>query len=231
MKAIALLLALTVPAMAQSPAAQTTAPGSNMPADFYPRRPCIKPQKVKRDSTARTSGGSAQPWAPMVNKDVEAFNRRAITFNACINLYVANARLDTQHILAVVNAAVAKVQGADRSSAPAGGGNMPAGFYPDSPCLQPVAPESPDAARDRQAALKRGSVKSLQNAATEAYGLRVQKFNAQAAAFNVCIKTYVDNGQRDIQQIQGIVRAAVADANAPFADADPKGDFMTDRRR
>jgi hypothetical protein len=41
----------------------------------------------------------------------------------------------------------------------------------------------------------------------------------------------VDNGQRDIQQIQGIVRAAVADANAPFSDADPKGDFMTDRRR
>ena len=230
MKAIALLLALTVPVMAQP--VQTTAPGSNMPADFYPRSPCIKPQKVKRDSTARTSSGSAQPWAPMVNKDVEEFNRLAIAFNACINLYVANARLDTQHILGVVNAAAAEVQGANRPSAPAGGGNMPAGFYPDSPCIQPVPPESPAAARDREAALKRGSVRSLQNnAATEAYGIRVQKFNAQAAAFNVCIKTYVDNAQRDIQQIQGIVHAAVADANTPFADTDPKGDFMTERRR
>jgi hypothetical protein len=202
-----------------------------MPADFYPRSACIKPQKVKRDSTARTSSGSAQPWAPMVNKEVEEFNRLATTFNACINLYVVNARLDTQYILDVVNAATAEVQGANRPSAPAVGGNMPTGFYPDSPCLQPVAPESPAAARDRQAALKRGSVKSLQNAATEAYGLRVQKFNAQAAAFNVCIKSYVDNAQRDIQQIQNIVHAAVADANAPFADATPKGDFMTERRR
>jgi hypothetical protein len=232
MKAIALLLALTVPVMAQSPAAQTAAPNSNMPADFYPRSPCIKPQRVTKDSTARTSGGSAQPWATMVNKEVEQFNQAAALFNICIKTYVDNARLDTQHILGVVNAAAAEVQGANRPSAPAGGGNMPAGFYPDSPCIQPVPPESPAAARDREAALKRGSVRSLQNnAATEAYGIRVQKFNAQAAAFNVCIKTYVDNAQRDIQQIQGIVHAAVADANTPFADTDPKGDFMTERRR
>lgn len=235
MRVIAFLLALTVPAMAQplqAPAAQTTAPGSNMPAGFYPHNPCIKPQKVMKDSTARTSSGSAQPWAPMVNKDVERFNQLALTFNACIKLYVDNARLDTQHILGVVNAAAAEVQGTNIPSMPAGGGNMPAGFYPRSPCIQPVPPENPAAAWDREAASRRGSVGSLPNdPRAEAYSLRVQMFNAQAAAFNVCIKTYMDKAQRDIQQIQDIVHAAVADANAPFADADPKGAFMTERRR
>ena len=231
MKAIAVLLALTVPAMAQplqSPAAQTTAPGSNMPADFYPHHPCTKPQKVTKDSTARTSGGSAQPWAPMVNKETEQFNQAAALFNICIKTYVDNARLDTQHVLSVANAAAA--QEADIPFTPAGGGNMPAGFYPRSPCIQPVPPENPAAARDRETALKRGSVKSLpDDPRAAAYNLLVKTFNTQVITFNACIKTYMDNAQRDIQQIQSIVQAAVADANAPLTA--PKGDFMTERRR
>jgi hypothetical protein len=232
MKAIALLFALTVPAMAQplqSPAAQTTAPGSNMPADFYPRSPCIKPQKVTKDSTARTSGGSAQPWAPMVNKEVEQFNQAAAIFNICIKTYVDNARLDTQHVLSVANAAAAEVQGANSPSPPAGGGNMPAGFYPNSPCIQPVPPENPAAARDREAALRRG-VRSLPDDPRAAvYNLHVKTFNTQVTTFNACINTYMDNAQRDIQQIQSIVHAAVADGNTPLTN--PKGDFMTERRR
>lgn len=235
MRILAILLALTVSAPAQtvqSPAAQTAvaAPGSNMPADFYPHSPCVKPQKIKRDSTARTSGGSAQPSAPTVNTDAEQFNQLVLAFNACIKLYVDNARLDTQRMLSVVNATSAEAQNTDIPSTPAGGGNMPAGFYPPNPCIQPVPPESEAAARDRAAAVRRGSVRSLQNdARTEAYSLSVQKFNVQAAVFNICIKTYVDNAKRDIEQVQSIVRAAVADANVPMTD--PKGDFMTDRRR
>jgi hypothetical protein len=227
MKAIALLLALTVPAMAQPPAAQTTAPGSNMPADFYPHHPCTKPQRVTKDSTARTSGGSAQPWAPMVNKEAEQFNQAAALFNICIKTYVDNARLDTQHVLSVANAAAA--QEAAIPFTPAGGGNMPAGFYPGSPCIQPVPPENPAAARDREAALRR-RVRSLpDDPRAAAYNLHVKTFNTQVITFNACIKTYMDNAQRDIQQIQSIVQAAVADANAPLTA--PKGDFMTERRR
>lgn len=225
MRIPAILLVLTVCAAAQ-PAVAQSAPGSNMPADFYPHSPCIKPQKVRKDSTARTSGGSAQAWAPMVNTDVDQFNNLALAFNACIKLYVDNARLDMQQILDVVNAPAA--QGAP--SIPPESGNMPSGFYPQSPCIQPVPPESEAAARDRAEAVRRGSVRSLQNdARTEAYSLSVQKFNAQAAVFNVCIKTYVDNAKRDIEHVQSLVRTAVADANAPMADS--KGDFMTDRRR
>ena len=235
MRFIASLLALCLPAAVQ---AQTLPPemptsGTNMPPDFYPRSPCIKPAKVEKDGTARTSSGSAQYWAPTdVNAEVAKFNKAALAFNACIKLYVDKARLDTQNILGVVNAATADVQGASISYASAGGGNMPAAFYPRSPCIQPVPPESPAAARDRQAALRRGATGSLQNdPRAEAYGLRVRTFNAQAAVFNVCRKTYVDSAKRDIEQIQSIVGSAVADANAPFADPAPKGDFMTKRRR
>lgn len=228
MRIPAVLLALTVSATAQTaPTTQATAPGSNMPADFYPRSPCIKPQKVRKDSTARTSGGGAQPWAPMVNRDVEQFNQRVLAFNACIKLYVDNSRQDTQHILDIANAAAA--QTGNTAANPAGSGNLPAGFYPRSPCIQPQPPNSA-AAPDPQNVRGRGFVKPLQNdPRSEDYNQRVRAFNVQAAAFNVCMKTYMDNTRRDIEHVQSLVRSAVADANAPMVD--PKGDFMTDRRR
>ena len=83
---------------------------------------------------------------------------------------------------------------------PAPGSNMPPGFYPHSPCVNPGAPpKGATGVQDEQAAL--------------AYNLRVKMFNGKAAAFNACIKTYVDNAQRDIEQIQAVVHAAVAEAN------------------
>jgi hypothetical protein len=39
-------------------------------------------------------------------------------------------------------------------------------------------------------------------------------FNNEVVAFNACIKAYVDNAQNDINTIQVIVHAAVAEANA-----------------
>jgi hypothetical protein len=39
-------------------------------------------------------------------------------------------------------------------------------------------------------------------------------FNDKAAAFNACIKTYVDGAQNDINTVQAVVHAAVVAANA-----------------
>jgi hypothetical protein len=191
-----------------------------MPPDFYPRNSCVRPAKVTRDGTARTSGGSAQYWAPTdINVSVAKFNKTSAAFNACIKTYADNARHDTQNILAVVNAAVADAQGTEAPAVPIAAGNMPAGFYPRSSCIKP----------DPAALGKSPSVSDRQ--AMIGYNLRVETFNRQALAFNACIKAYVDNGQRDIAAIQNLVQAAMADANAPLADPDPKGDFMTQRRR
>ncbi len=234
MKAIALLLALTVPrhgAVARSTddrARQQHAGGllSAQPVHQTAKgkegqyRPHVQRQRSALGADESTSDGRrVQPARPSASIPAS-------------DLYVDNARLDTRHILDVVNAAVARCTGADRPSTPAIGGNMPRRLLSGSPCIQPVAPESPDAARDRQAALKRGSVRSLQNdpRAGSLQSPRAERSTHRRLAFNVCIKTYVDNGQRDIQQIQSIVHAAVADANAPLL-TDPKGDFMTERRR
>jgi hypothetical protein len=46
-----------------------------------------------------------------------------------------------------------------------------------------------------------------------AYNYKVKVFNDKAAAFNACMKAYVDNAQNDINAVQAIVHAAVADTN------------------
>jgi hypothetical protein len=79
--------------------------------------------------------------------------------------------------------------------------NMPPNFYPAPLC------EKPDKKR-------LGGAPGVQDqSAMAAYNLKVKAFNDKAAAFNACIKTYVDNAQNDINTIQAIVHAAVADAN------------------
>lgn len=84
---------------------------------------------------------------------------------------------------------------------PAPGSNMPADFYPHSSCEKPpLPPKGAPGISDQQAAL--------------VYNQKVKLYNEKANAFNACTKVYVDNAQRDIAQIQAIVHAAVADANA-----------------
>jgi hypothetical protein len=84
----------------------------------------------------------------------------------------------------------------------AGEGNMPAGFYPKSPCEKP----------DKKAM---GSPPEATNQpAMQAYNAKVKTFNQKAVAFNDCMKTYVAKAQNDIKTIQDTVHDAVADANA-----------------
>jgi hypothetical protein len=83
------------------------------------------------------------------------------------------------------------------------GGNMAPDFYPRPTCVKP----------DRTGL---GGAPGVQNQdAMRAYNYKVKRFNENAAAFNGCIKTYIDKAQNDISAIQAIVHAAVADANAP----------------
>ena len=79
--------------------------------------------------------------------------------------------------------------------------NMPPDFYPHPACVKPdekTVGKSPGI-QDQQAML--------------AYNLKVKNFNQRAAAFNLCLKTYIDNAQNDITAIQAMVHAAVVDAN------------------
>lgn len=86
-----------------------------------------------------------------------------------------------------------------QTAAPTVGSNMPPDFYPRPKCeALGKAPAKPGNDPD----------------AMNLYNMKVRVFNQKAIAFNLCLKTYVDNAQNDINAIQAIVHAAVADANA-----------------
>jgi hypothetical protein len=81
-----------------------------------------------------------------------------------------------------------------------GASNMLPDFYPQPKCEKPgTAPKSPG---------------NGDNDAMMSYNVRVRNFNQKAMAFNLCLKAYVDAAQNDINAIQAIVHAAVAEANA-----------------
>jgi hypothetical protein len=81
-------------------------------------------------------------------------------------------------------------------------GNLPPDFYPHPICVKP----------DKKGLSGAPGVKDQD--AMLAYNLRVKMFNDKAMTFNTCIKTYIDKARNDINTIQAIVHAAVADANA-----------------
>ena len=86
------------------------------------------------------------------------------------------------------------------AAAEAPGSNMPPNFYPHPTCVKPE---------------KGHLVQPGNNVdAMRVYNARVKEFNDRAVAFNACLKIYIDNAQNDINAIQAIVHAAVADANA-----------------
>jgi len=82
---------------------------------------------------------------------------------------------------------------------PAGEGNLPAGFYPQSPCTKPQAMGRPPEPSNQPA--------------MQAYNAKVQAFNRKAVAFNACMKTYVDRARNDVKAIEDAVHAAVTNAN------------------
>ncbi len=81
---------------------------------------------------------------------------------------------------------------------PATAGNLPAGFYPKSPCIKPGPPDfgrKPDQRNFK---------------AVEAYNEKIRAYNKAMEDFNPCIQDYAARANHDMQEI----RAAVAAANA-----------------
>ncbi len=94
--------------------------------------------------------------------------------------------------------AQAQTSGAPTAVKPVTSGNLPAGFYPRSPCIKPGSPDfgrKPDQRNFK---------------AVEAYNEKIRVYNKAMEDFNPCIQDYAAKANHDIQEI----RAAVAAANA-----------------
>lgn len=77
-------------------------------------------------------------------------------------------------------------------------GNLPAGFYPKSPCVKPDA---------QNIGRKPGDRRDVR--AVAAFNERVRAYNNVTQTYNTCVQTYAAQAQYDIQEI----RAAIAAAN------------------
>jgi hypothetical protein len=174
-------------------AAQDLQPG-NLPADFYPRSTCIKPDLTKVDR--------------LNNMQILHYNRATRDYNACGKSYVANAAIDAERVLAMINAQVAMVNGEAPPAMPSAAGNLPAGFYPASACVRPDKAEIGAMPSIQKvpvtAATGKPSTAEGQRAmdAMAAYNQRVMRYNLQAAAYGACSKDYIAKARIDLARIQ-----------------------------
>ena len=192
-----LALGMTGTGWAQ-PAAPAAEAAGNLPAGFYVRSSCLKPEKP----VGKPAYTDPQDVA-IYNLRVQRFNKAVAAFNVCLKAYLENADRDVERILSVVNSAVAEVQGSAPPPAPVAPGNMPADFYPASPCAKP----------SREALGTQPPPQDVK--AMAAYNLRVASFNDQAKVFADCLRGYQDNARRDMEQIRAATRDAATDAGAP----------------
>ena len=80
------------------------AANGNMPPDFYPRSPCVKPDQATLGAQPAVTDRKAMA---VYNLKVTAFNQQAVTFNACLKTYQDNAQRDIAAIQAAAHAATA----------------------------------------------------------------------------------------------------------------------------
>ena len=198
-----LLAPFSAVAQPQTPEPVPTRLG-NLPPGFYPAPPCAKPV-LEKDTQATTKDLSNAQLAQMdlnaFGRKVEKFNEAVAAYNQCAKTYIQRSQYDIERIVSTVNAALAEGR---EIAPPAGAGNLQPEFYPRSPCVRPD-----QTLLDMQPAVSDGK-------GMEAYNLKVEKFNQQAAVFNFCVKDYRDKAQHDIQEIQAAVQPATArDALAP----------------
>jgi len=196
-----LLALFSVAAQAQTPETVSTEPG-NLPAGFYPAPPCAKPA-LEEDKGGTRELGNTVLAVDNYHRSVERYNKAVVAFNECAKTYIQNSRYDIERILSTVNAAVAEVQGTAPPPPPAAIGNLPADFYPRSSCVKP----------DRGSVGAQPAMTDLN--AMRAYNIKVEMFNQQAAAFGVCLKSYQDRAQHDIQAIRSAVEPAPVTVTRP----------------
>lgn len=106
-------------------------------------------------------------------------------------------RLATIFLLAMTMAAQGQTASAPIVPKPASSGNLPAGFYPKSPCVKgnPDFGRKPDQRNFR---------------AVEAYNEKIRIYNKSMEDYNACIVDYGARANHDMLEI----RAAIAAANA-----------------
>ena len=95
--------------------------------------------------------------------------------------------------------APAAAQSQTQAVLPAEAGNLPPDFYTPSPCVKP----------DKRAV---DTFVATDPQEAPVYNRKVAKFNQAAVAFNVCLKTYLDNSQHDVEQILSAVNTELAEA-------------------
>ena len=84
----------------QAPASAVPAGAGNLPPDFYPKSPCIKPDAASiadKPRDARDLKAVAD-----YNRRIQTYNQVAAAFNACITDYAARAQNDITRIQAAV---------------------------------------------------------------------------------------------------------------------------------
>ena len=93
------VLPLVATAQELAPPAAIIAPG-NVPADFYPKSPCIKPDRAGIDAPPRDATNHRA--VAEYNEKVAAYNKVAPAFNACVKDYAARAQNDVTRINAAL---------------------------------------------------------------------------------------------------------------------------------
>lgn len=193
--AVFALLLMPGLAAAQNSALPAAGPAGNLPADFYIKAGCARPEPP----ASKPTRSDRDALADLYNRKVRRYNEELRTFDTCINAYVEKTDHDIAWIVFAVNTAVAKVNGTSPPSAPTMPGNMPAGFYPAPLCILPA--EKVDAAPDPRNAK-----------AMEAHNTKARTFNALAGSFNSCIEDYRTRAQTDIARIEEAENAAALEA-------------------
>jgi hypothetical protein len=190
---VLIVLAVLIPgcALAQAAPPGTTVTG-NLPDDFYPKPSCLMPSSKKLIKPSYDDPGGVGSY----NAGIRQFNKDAAAYNGCMQAYNAKVGNDIQGILSTVNSAVAEATGRPPPP-PAAAGNLPLGFYPKNSCLKP----------DHDALGVMPSPKEVK--AMTAYNLRAKTYNDQVSVFSVCLKTYQDKAQRDIDHLQAVAHSAV----------------------
>lgn len=185
-------------------AALAQEPPGNLPADFYVRPLCKKPDTI----SPRKPTSTDRQEVSLYNSVVRRYNKELRDFDTCINAYSEKASNDIDWITFMVNTAAANANGTSPPSAPAAPGNMPSGFYPSPICIRPdQKPEATATARDTKA--------------MDARNADVRTFNALATDFNTCIRDYVARARMDIARIEkaqreaGLGETPVAASSAP----------------
>jgi hypothetical protein len=104
-------------------------------------------------------------------------------------------RLATMFLLAMTVAAQAQTASAPIVVRPASTGNLPAGFYPKSPCVKGNSDFGP---KPDQREIRK----------VEAYNEKIRAYNKSMENYNACIVDYAAKAQHDMLEIRAAINAA-----------------------